>query len=86
MAIINACIAFANWFWGIPILILIGGTGLYLCIRMGFPQLRHPGYIASQTYGKMFAKHDKKDGTVSPFAAACTALACTIGASNIRSP
>ncbi len=82
-AILDLCISFANWFWGIPILIVIGGTGLYLCIRLGFPQFRHFGYICSQTFGKMFSRQEKKDGTVSPFAAACTALACTIGASNI---
>ena len=82
MFIINALIAFGNWFWGIPILILLGCGGLYVTIRVGFLQFRHFGYICSQTFGKMFAKAETDDG-VSPFAAACTALASSIGASNI---
>ena len=36
MFIINALIAFGNWFWGIPILILLGFGGLYITIRVGF--------------------------------------------------
>ena len=30
MAILKAIQDFGNWFWGIPILILIGGGGLFL--------------------------------------------------------
>ena len=41
MAILKAIQDFGNWFWGIPILILIGGGGLFLTIYLGFPQLRH---------------------------------------------
>lgn len=81
--LVSPLIALANWFWGIPILILIGFGGLYISIRLGFIQLRHFGYVCSQTFGKMFKKHDSGSGEVSPFAAACTALASSIGASNI---
>ena len=81
--IINALVTFSNWFWGIPVLILIGGGGLIICFVIGWPQLRHMHYINGQTFGKMFAKTEKKEGAVSPFAAACTALASSIGASNI---
>ena len=56
MAILKVIQDFGNWFWGIPILILIGGGGLFLTIYLGFPQLRHFGYAMSQTFGKMFAK------------------------------
>lgn len=80
-AMINACTAMANWFWGLPILFLIGGGGLYLSIRCGFVQVTKLGYILSQTFGKMFQKAEK--GKISPFAAACTALGSSIGASNI---
>ena len=51
MFIINALIAFGNWFWGIPILILLGCGGLWITIRVGFLQFRHFGYICSQTFG-----------------------------------
>ena len=81
MAILKVIQDFGNWFWGIPILILIGGGGLFLTIYLGFPQLRHFGYAMSQTFGKVFAK--KEEGKVSPISAAFAALACAVGASNI---
>ena len=62
MAILKAIQDFGNWFWGIPILILIGGGGLFLTIYLGFPQIRHFGYAMSQTFGKVFAK--KEEGKV----------------------
>lgn len=80
MVILQAIQDFGNWFWGIPILILIGG-GLFLTIYLGFPQIRHFGYAMSQTFGKMFAK--KEEGKVRPISAAFAALACAVGASNI---
>ena len=81
MVILQAIQDFGNWFWGIPILILIGGGGLFLTIYLGFPQLRHFGYAMSQTFGKVFAK--KEEGKVRPISAAFAALACAVGASNI---
>ena len=71
-AIIDVTTAIANWFWGVPILILVGGGGLYLSIRCGFVQIRKFSYICSQTFGKMFQKAE--EGKISPFAAACSAL------------
>lgn len=81
MAILQVIQDFGNWFWGIPILILIGGGGLFSTIYLGFPQIRHFGYAMSQTFGKMFAK--KEEGKVRPISAAFAALACAVGASNI---
>lgn len=81
MVILQAIQDFGNWFWGIPILILIGGGGLFLTVYLGFPQIRHFGYAMSQTFGKMFAK--KEEGKVRPISAAFAALACAVGASNI---
>ncbi len=79
--IIDFLVACANWFWGLPIVILIVGGGFYLSLRLGFPQISKLGYICSQTFGKMFVRAE--EGKISPFAAACSALGASIGASNI---
>ena len=69
--------------WGIPMMILILGVGVYLSIRCGFPQFRHFVHIIKNTLGKAFEKTEKKEGSVSPFKAMCTALAASIGTGNI---
>ncbi|MBR0373868.1 MAG: sodium:alanine symporter family protein [Mogibacterium sp.] len=81
MFIINALAAFGNWFWGLPILIVVLGGGLIINFYLGFPQIKRFGYMLSQTFGTMFKKNDKEG--VSSFAAACAALAASVGASNI---
>lgn len=74
--------AVSNWLWGIPLLVLLGGGGLFLTIYLGFFQFRYFPFIIKQTFGKIFSKAEG-EGTVSPFQAATTALASTVGASNI---
>ena len=69
--------------WGLPMMVLILGVGLYLSIRCGFPQFLHFGHIMKNTLGKAFQKTEKKEGSVSPFKAMCTALAASIGTGNI---
>lgn len=71
-----------SWIWAYPLLILIVICGLVYTFRLGFMQIRHFPYIMKQTFGNMFKKGEG-EGTVSPFQAAATALACTVGASNI---
>ena len=69
--------------WGIPAMILILGTGIFLSIRCGFPQFTHFGHIMKNTAGKAMQKTEAKKGAVSPFKAMCTALAASIGTGNI---
>lgn len=69
--------------WGLPMMILIMGVGIYLSIRCGFPQFRHFVHIMKNTLGKAFEKTEAKEGSVSPFKAMCTALAASIGTGNI---
>ena len=69
--------------WGIPMMILILGAGIYLSIGCGFPQFTHFAHIMKNTLGKAFEKSEKKEGAVSPFKAMCTALAASIGTGNI---
>lgn len=71
------------WVWGPVLLILLAGTGLYLSLRMGFPQFRRFGYAMKNTIGKMFSKQKAGKGEVTPFQAVSTALAATVGTGNI---
>jgi AGCS family alanine or glycine:cation symporter len=74
--------AISNFFWGVLFLVVLVGGGIFLTIRLKFFQVRHLPYIVKQTFGKILDK-GKGEGTVSPFKATATALASTIGASNI---
>ncbi|MDR0759059.1 MAG: amino acid carrier protein [Treponema sp.] len=74
--------AISGFFWNILFLFVLVGGGLYLTIRLGFFQIRRLPYIIKQTFGKILDK-GQGEGTVSPFLAASTAMASTIGASNI---
>ncbi|MEE1087263.1 MAG: sodium:alanine symporter family protein [Schaedlerella sp.] len=69
--------------WGLPMMGLIMGVGIYLTVRCGFPQFRHFVHIMKNTLGKAFEKTETSKGSVSPFKAMCTALAASIGTGNI---
>ena len=69
--------------WGIPMMLLIVGVGLYLSLRLRFLQFRHFGHILKNTVGKAFERSAGHAGAVSPFKAMCTALAASIGTGNI---
>lgn len=75
--------AINNVVWGIPMLILLVGTGIYLSIRSGFVQFRKFRYAMRNTLGKMFQKTHAGEGEVTPFQAVSTALASTVGTGNI---
>ncbi len=64
--------------WGLPMLLLLFGTHLFLTVRLGFIQ-RHLGRAI-----RLSVRPDRDGaGEVSPFAALATALAATIGTGNI---
>ncbi|MDB8791071.1 sodium:alanine symporter family protein [Romboutsia sp. 1001216sp1] len=74
--------SFTNWLWTYPVLVILVGGGIVMTFTLKFFQFTKLPFILKQTFGKMFAKTDG-DGTISPFQAATSALASTIGASNI---
>ena len=67
---------------GIPVLILIVGTGLYLTYRTGFVQFRLFPRAYRAFAAQLFAKREGESGT-SPYQALCTALAATVGTGNL---
>lgn len=80
--LIDYIVAVSDWIWGPPMIILLFLTGIFLTIRLGFFQFRYAFYIIKQTIGRVFKKTNG-EGTISPFQALTSALACTIGAGNI---
>ncbi len=75
--------------WGLPMLILLVGTGILMTIlTKGFQVLRFKHW-KDQTIGKIFkdkkvtAHTGKDDQSISQFQSLCTALAATIGTGNI---
>ena len=72
----------SGWIWGIPMLVILVGAGITMTLTLKFFQFRYLPFILRQTFGKIFAKSEG-DGTISPFQAVTSALASTVGASNI---
>lgn len=68
--------------WGPPMLALLVGTGIYLTIILGFPQVRYFVYMFTEVLGKIGQKQGE-EGTITPFAALSVALASTVGSGNI---
>lgn len=66
---------------GLPAAALILGVGLFLTLRLGFPQLGLFPRAVRLFFRRMFA--GKRDGGVSSFQALCTALAATVGTGNL---
>jgi AGCS family alanine or glycine:cation symporter len=73
----------SNFFWGPPLFIGVLGTGLYLTIGFKGVYQTRLKFHYDNTFGKMFAGKGEGEGTLSGFAAACTAIASTIGTGNI---
>lgn len=73
--------------WGVPMLVLIISTGIFMTIRTGFFQITKIKYWFGETLLAIFKKKsvtktkDKK--AISQFQALATALAATIGTGNI---
>lgn len=78
---IETAISFVNGLvWGIPMLALLLGTGVFLTIGLRFLSITKLPYA----FKELFRKRDgSSDGDVSPFGALMTALSSTIGTGNI---
>jgi len=72
---------FSSLAWGLPLLILLIGGGLYLIIRSQFLPFRYLGHAVSVLRGKYDDPNDP--GQISHFKALSTALSSTIGMGNI---
>ena len=68
--------------WGPWMLTLIVGTGIWLTVLLGFPQIRYFGLMLREVLGRIREK-SSEEGSISSFAAMATALAATVGTGNI---
>ncbi len=81
--------AINGFVWGIPMLVLLVGTGILMTVLTKVFQLSHFSYWMKHTLGSIFTdkhitKHTEKgDQSISQFQSLCTALAATIGTGNI---
>jgi len=72
---------FSSFVWGVPLMVLLVGTGLYLTVRLAFVQSRGFGHAIGVVRGKYDNANDP--GEISHFRALTTALSATIGTGNI---
>ncbi|MFT4586561.1 MAG: AGCS family alanine or glycine:cation symporter [Candidatus Binatia bacterium] len=72
---------FAGLVWGLPLAVILVGTGILLTFLLGFIQLRGFAHAIAVLRGKY--DHPDDPGEISHFQALCTALAATIGLGNI---
>ena len=67
-----------SYIWGLPMIVILLGTHIFLTIRLKFPQRK------LWTAIKLSVTRDKNaEGDVSQFGALVTSLAATIGTGNI---
>jgi AGCS family alanine or glycine:cation symporter len=67
--------------WGLPLLILLIGGGLYLLIRIQFLPFRYVGHALNVLRGRYDS--DEDEGEINHFQALTTALSATVGMGNI---
>jgi len=72
---------FASFVWGLPLIILLIGGGLYLLILSRFLPFRYIGHAIQVLRGKYDDPDDP--GQISHFQALATALSATVGMGNI---
>ena len=61
--------------WGVPLIVLIMGTGIFLTVRIKVLQFRKLG----KAFKYMVKNEEDGIGEVTSFGALCTAMAATIG-------
>lgn len=72
---------FVGLVWGVPLVVLLVGSGILFTIYFGFPQIRFFKHAIQIISGKYDNPDDK--GEISHFQALCSALSATVGLGNI---
>jgi alanine or glycine:cation symporter, AGCS family len=72
---------FVGIVWGLPLVVMLVGSGILFTVYFGFPQLRFFVHALQIVTGKFDKPEDK--GEISHFQALCAALSATVGLGNI---
>lgn len=72
-----------NLVWGVPMLIMVVGTGLYFTILLKFLQFTKFGRACREIFYKIRNPGEGDEGDISPFKALTSAIASTVGVGNI---
>ena len=68
-----------NLVWGMPLILLLLGTGIYFTTHLKFIQFVR----LKKAFSLIFKKNENQEGDVSSFQALCTALSSPIGTGDI---
>ena len=80
--ITNIVTAYADWAWGVPMLVVLVGGGILLTIAIRGLQFGKLGYVLKNTIGKNMGA--KGEGSkISGYQAVISAMAATLGTGNI---
>lgn len=85
-SILDAASFIDGLLWGPWTMILIAFVAIFLSVKSGFFQLRKFAFIVKNTFGTIFTRvggGGSQTGRMTPFQAAATALASTVGMGNI---
>lgn len=80
--ILEILTAIRDFIWGLPLIVLLVGTGIFLTIRLRGLQIRGLFYSLYLAFFKR-KEDDEQEGDISHFQALMTALAATVGTGNI---
>ncbi len=73
-----------GFMWGLGLLLLLCGTGIYFTIRLRFIQVRRFGEGVRLVFGHMKGHSgEKKEGEMTPFQSMATAIAAQVGTGNL---
>lgn len=81
IALTHALNTLYEWVWGLPLLVLLTGVGIYLTIRLKGLQFVYLPYALKLAFGPQHPGQGK--GDITHFQSLMTALAATIGIGNI---
>lgn len=76
--------AMNEWMWGLILLVILCGTGIFFTIRLKFIQVRKFGEGCRLVFGHFKSSGgERKEGEMTPFQSLATAIAAQVGTGNL---